>query len=167
VSVPRNPRPAASLVATVVALLAVAGCSSTTEPTVTPTTLATTAAPAPLPTPTSSPTPSWPAALGEADALSSPENYAAVWLTTTREQPADAFGPIVDRAAALGYDVGLTPVTCVDVAPVSLVGDENPGDVMGLPVYFATKAEADTFVDLWGEPVTAVLDDVHLACDWD
>lgn len=94
------------------------------------------------------------------------DSYTVVWLATTGDAPDDVFGPIIDRTTALGYSVATTPVTCVAEAPPELVDGDDPGAVMGLPVYFATRAEADTFVDLWGEHVTAVVDDVHLACDW-
>ncbi len=95
--------------------------------------------------------------------MSAADNYVVVWLTTTHEQPHDAWDPIVARAEVAGYSVATTPVMCVADAPAELVGDDDPD---GLPVYFATRAEADTFVKLWSEPVTAVVDDVHLSCDW-
>jgi hypothetical protein len=115
------------------------------------------------PVPSASATPQWPTGISEVDAMSSPQNYTVVWLAVSDDVA--AFEPVLARTTELGYSTATTPLRCVYAAGDESADDDG-GDVLGLPLYFATRAEADTFVALWATPVVTVVDDVHLACDW-
>ncbi|GIG19841.1 hypothetical protein Cch01nite_05650 [Cellulomonas chitinilytica] len=171
-------RPAAALAAAcaLAGALVTGACTADATPTPpSPSQASPTAAPAATtsavtapgtPSPSPSETAAWPTAILESDAMASLHSYTVVWLAVADSATGATLEPAVARAAEAGYDASKTPVVCVDPAPVELVGD-GTDDVWGVPLYFATRADADTFVTLWATPVVTVVDDVRMACDWD
>lgn len=135
-----------------------------------------TSTPGPTPQPTASrtepeqppPAPVWPANVGEEEVMYGGEGpWWAVWVRVTafKDLPPWDADPVAAELAAVGYSVADVPVGCV-VPSLDALGIDPATDPWGLPVYFRSAQDAETFVGLWGRPVVGVVADADLSCDW-
>ena len=113
------------------------------------------------PAPEHGPGEGWPEPVPEEVALRGEQPVTVVWVAVDTGPLASDIEAASDRVRDAGYPAPHTPLTCQVAAHEPLgvpEGFVEPMElVFGVPVYFATTADAEAFVDRFG-PVAAVVE---------
>jgi hypothetical protein len=104
----------------------------------------------------------WPPSVSEAEFFSGTP-AAAAWLITGPEDDIGSWDAVEADAAAVGYDVAALPIWCHDLS-FDLVDSTGK---WGVPVFFATEADATRFAALWAGDDPVVVGIGHIGCDFD